>query len=116
MKPMKRVSKFFRQYLPFSSAGIKGVLAYKAQTFMWLFIAFVDVFFIVFLYQAIYRNSPDGMNSVINGFTFYEMVLYMITSFVFSFVLLTVSTLDVAMLFIIDCTLIRIPPWIVCAM
>ena len=86
MKPMKRVSKFFRQYLPFSSAGVKGVLAYKAQTFMWLFIAFVDVFFIVFLYQAIYRNSPEGMDSVINGFTFHEMVLYMITSFVFSFV------------------------------
>ena len=86
MKPMKKVSKFLHQYLPFSSAGVKGVLAYKAQTFMWLFIAFIDVFFIVFLYQAIYRNSPDGMSSVINGFTFYEMVLYMITSFVFSFV------------------------------
>lgn len=83
---MKRITKFFRQYLPFSSAGVKGVLAYKAQTFMWLFIAFLDVFFIVFLYQAIYRNSPEGMNSVINGFTFYEMVLYMVTSFVFSFV------------------------------
>ena len=83
---MKRVSKFFKQYMPFASAGVKGVLSYKAQTFMWLFIAFIDVFFIVFLYQAIYRNSPDGMSSVINGFTFYEMVLYMVTSFVFSFV------------------------------
>ena len=83
---MKRVSKFFKQYMPFASAGVKGVLSYKAQTFMWLFIAFIDVFFIVFLYQAIYRNSPEGMSSVINGFTFYEMVLYMVTSFVFSFV------------------------------
>ena len=92
MKPMKRVSKFFRQYLPFSSAGVKGVLSYKAQTFMWLFIAFVDIFFIVFLYQAIYRNSPEGMSSVINGFTFYEMVLYMITSFVFSFVVSSSET------------------------
>lgn len=89
---MKRVSKFFRQYLPFSSAGVKGVLSYKAQTFMWLFIAFVDIFFIVFLYQAIYRNSPEGMSSVINGFTFYEMVLYMITSFVFSFVVSSSET------------------------
>ena len=86
MKQTKRTSKFLRQYLPFASAGVKSVLAYKAQIFMWLFIAFIDVFFIVFLYQAIYRNSPDGMSSVINGFTFYEMVLYMITSFVFSFV------------------------------
>ena len=83
---MKKIFKFFRQYLPFSSAGVKGVLAYKAQVFMWLFIAFIDIFFIVFLYQAIYRNSPEGMNAVINGFTFYEIVLYMVTSFVFSFV------------------------------
>ena len=41
----------------------------------------------VFLYQAIYRNSPDGMSSVINGFTFYDMILYMLTSFFFSFVM-----------------------------
>lgn len=83
---MKRISKFFKLYLPFSKAGIKGDLTYKAETFMWMFIIFVDAFFIVFLYHAIYRNSPDGLNSVINGFTFNEMVLYMLTSFIFSFV------------------------------
>lgn len=83
---MKRLSKIFKLYLPFSKAGIKSDLAYKAQTFMWMIISFVDIFFIVFLYQAIYRNSENGLNSVINGFTFYEMVLYMITSFIFSFV------------------------------
>ena len=83
---MKRMAKLFKLYLPFAKAGIQSDLAYKAQTFMWLFISFVDVFFVVFLYHAIYRNSPDGLDSVINGFTFYVMVLYMITSFVFSFV------------------------------
>ena len=51
-------------------------LIYVGVAFSWL----------IFLYQAIYRNSPEGMSSIINGFTFYEMVLYMITSFVFSFV------------------------------
>lgn len=83
---MKRMKRLFRLYLPFSRAGIKGVLVYKSQTFMWLFISLVEVFFVVFLYQAIYRNSIEGINSTINGFTFYEMVLYMITSFIFSFV------------------------------
>ena len=58
---MKRVSKFFRQYLPFSSAGVKGVLAYKAQTFMWLFIAFIDVFFIVFLNLVKNQNNMEGL-------------------------------------------------------
>ena len=84
---MKNLFKKLKLYIPFSKAGIKGIIVYKAQIFMWLFISFVDVFFVIFLYQAIYRNSLDGINSVINGFTFYDMVLYMVTSFVFSFVI-----------------------------
>ena len=62
-------------------------LAYKAQIVMWIFISFVEIFFVVFLYEAIYRNSENGMSSFINGFTFYDMILYMITSFFFSFVM-----------------------------
>ena len=74
-------------YLPFSKAGVKIELAYKAQIVMWIVISFIQTFFVVFLYGAIYRNSPEGMNSVINGFSFYDMILYMITSFFFSFVM-----------------------------
>lgn len=83
---MKNIKNFLNKYIPFSKAGIKGFLSYKAQIFMWLIISFLEVLFVVFLYHAIYRNSEDGISSVINGFTFYEMVLYMITSFIFSFV------------------------------
>jgi ABC-2 type transport system permease protein len=54
---------------------------------MWIVISFIQTFFVVFLYGAIYRNSPGGMDSVINGFSFYAMILYMITSFFFSFVM-----------------------------
>ena len=84
---MKNIKKKLKLYLPFSKAGIKIELAYKAQIVMWIVISFIQVFFVLFLYQAIYRNSPEGMNSVINGFTFYDMILYMITSFFFSFVM-----------------------------
>ena len=84
---MKNIKKKLKLYLPFSKAGIKIELSYKAQIVMWIIISFIQVFFVLFLYQAIYRNSPDGMSSVINGFTFYDMVLYMITSFFFSFVM-----------------------------
>ena len=83
---MKNIKNFFSRYIPFSVAGIKGFLSYKAQIFMWLIISFLEVLFVVFLYHTIYRNSVGGVSSVINGFTFYEMVLYMITSFIFSFV------------------------------
>ena len=84
---MKSINKLIKLYLPFSKAGIKIELAYKAQIVMWIFISFIQTFFVLFLYNAIYRNSPEGMNSTINGFTFYEMVLYMITSFFFSFIM-----------------------------
>ena len=84
---MKSIRKKLKLYLPFSKAGIKIELSYKAQIVMWIAISFIQIFFVLFLYQAIYRNSPEGMNSVINGFTFYDMVLYMITSFFFSFVM-----------------------------
>ena len=80
---MKKIKKILNLYLPFSKAGIKIELAYKAQ----IVISFIQIFFVLFLYQAIYRNAPEGINSVINGFTFYDMVLYMITSFFFSFVM-----------------------------
>ena len=84
---MKNIKKMLKLYLPFSKAGIKIELSYKAQIVMWIVISFIQIFFVLFLYQAIYRNSPEGMNAVINGFTFYDMVLYMITSFFFSFIM-----------------------------
>lgn len=84
---MKSIKKILNLYLPFSKAGVKIELAYKAQIVMWIAISFIEVFFVVFLYQAVYRNSDDGMSSIINGFSFYDMVLYMLTSFFFSFIM-----------------------------
>ena len=84
---MNNIKNKIKLYLPFSKAGIKIELAYKAQIVMWIAISFIQIFFVLFLYQAIYRNAPEGIHSVINGFTFYDMVLYMITSFFFSFVM-----------------------------
>lgn len=84
---MKSIKRTLKLYLPFSKAGIQTQLAYKAQILMWILIDFFEAFFILFLYGAIYRNSQGGMDSVINGFTFTDMVLYMVTSFIFSFVI-----------------------------
>ena len=81
---MHKIKRTLKMYLPFASAGVKMELSYRAQVVMWIIISFVEAFFILFLYRAIYDNSPSG---VINGFTYDDMVLYMITSFVFSFVM-----------------------------
>ena len=64
---MKNISKTLKLYLPFSRAGVKSEIAYKAQIVMWIIISFIEVFFVLFLYEAIYRNSPGGISSVING-------------------------------------------------
>lgn len=84
---MKSIKKTLNLYLPFTRAGMKIELAYKAQIVMWGIISFCEVFFILFLYRAIYKSSEGGMSSVINGFTYNDMVLYMITSFLFSFIM-----------------------------
>lgn len=89
---MRSIKRTLNLYLPFSKAGIQTQLAYKAQILMWILIDFFEAFFILFLYGAIYRNSPGGMDSVINGFTFTDMVLYMVTSFIFSFVISSSET------------------------
>ena len=84
---MNNIKRKLKLYLLFSKAGVKSELAYKAQIVMWIVISFVQVLFVVYLYEAIYRSSESGFDSVINGFTFYDMILYMITSFLFSFVM-----------------------------
>ena len=53
---MKNVKNIIKLYLPFSKAGIKIELAYKAQIVMWIIISFVQTFFVLFLYNAIYKN------------------------------------------------------------
>lgn len=84
---MKSIKKKFDLYLPFAKAGVKTELAYKAQIVMWIAISFFEIMFVLFLYGAIYRSSEGGMSSIINGFSFTEMILYMITSFFFSFIM-----------------------------
>ena len=77
----KRIAK----YIPFCKAGIQTFLTYKAALFIWPVILFVDIAFVFFLYNAIYSSSPDGLNSVINGFTFNEIVFYSLFAFIFLF-------------------------------
>jgi ABC-2 type transport system permease protein len=78
------MNKVLNRYIPFAKAGMKGFLAYKAQVFLWLFISLIEVLFVVFLYHAIYNSSSDP-SGLINGFTFNELILYMVTSFVLTF-------------------------------
>ena len=82
-----------KKYKPFLKAGAMNALAFKGAIFTWLFISFLQILCVVFLWVAVYKNSPLGVDSVINGFSFKEMIVYNVFVNVFSFATLGGDTL-----------------------
>lgn len=82
-----------RKYKPFLKAGAMNAFAYKSAIFTWLFISILQILCVVFLWVAVYQNSPDGMDSIINGFTFKEMIVYTVFVNIFGFATLGGDTL-----------------------
>lgn len=74
-----------KRYLPFYKAGAINTMAYKFNLFIWLIVSVFEVACVVFLWFAVYSNSPDGMDSVINGYSFKEMITYLVTVNIFWF-------------------------------
>ena len=83
----------FKKYKPFFRAGLMDLFAYKFNLFMWMFVTVFEVAIVIFLWIAVYKNSPDGVDSVINGFTFKEMICYMVMINLFNFVTVGGQTL-----------------------
>ena len=82
-----------RKYKPFLKAGAMNAFAYKSAIFTWLIISILQIICVVFLWVAVYKNSSDGMDSVINGFTFKEMIVYTVFVNIFGFATLGGDTL-----------------------
>lgn len=70
-----------------------GVLAYKFNLFTWLFVTIFEVLCVLFLWIAIYKNSLNGLDSVINGYTFKEMICYLVMMNIFVFAVFSNETL-----------------------
>ena len=83
----------FKRYKPFFRAGIMDLMAYKFNIFMWLFVTVFEVAVVVFLWISVYKNSPEGADSIINGFTFKEMITYVVMINIFTFITMDGSTL-----------------------
>lgn len=82
-----------KKYKPFFRAGAMDTIAYKFNLFTWLFVTIFEVACVLFLWIAVYKNSPNGMDSVINGFTFKEMICYLVMIDIFNFVVFSNFTL-----------------------
>lgn len=83
----------FKRYKPFFRAGAMDCLAYKFNILGWLVVSVLQVACIFFLWIGVYKSSPDGINSVINGFTFKEMLVYVTFINIFNFVSLSSDTM-----------------------
>ena len=83
----------FRRYRPFFKAGAMETLAYKFNIFGWLIVSALQVLCLFFLWIGVYKNSTGGENSVINGFTLQEMLVYMAFVNVFNFVTFAGNTM-----------------------
>ena len=66
-------------YWPFSKSFIQGVLAYKFGFVSWVLSNFLQVAIVYFLWRAIFDSSAQGL---IQGFTFLDMQVHIIMSFV----------------------------------
>lgn len=84
MQKKIRIFSRTRKYVPFLKASILDWMAYKFQIFSWAIIGFINIAFIFFLYFAVYSSSLDGINSIINGFNFKEIVVYTCLTQIFS--------------------------------
>ena len=82
-----------KKYKPFFRAGAMDLMAYKFNLFTWLFVSVFEVAIVIFLWIAVYKNSSNGLDSVINGFTFKEMITYMVMINIFNFVTVSGNTL-----------------------
>lgn len=83
----------FKKYKPFFRAGAMEGLAYKFSMFTWLFVDILEIACLFFLWIGVYKSSPNGVDSVINGFTFKEMLVYVTFINIFNFVSLNGDTM-----------------------
>lgn len=83
---MSKFSSSFKKYGIFAKAGVQTTLAYRGYIFLWVIGAVVICVVNALLWYAIYRYSPEP---VIGGFTYEQMLIYLIMNLVVGDVLYT---------------------------
>jgi ABC-type uncharacterized transport system permease subunit len=72
-----------KRYLPFFRAGAMDLMAFKFAVFTWVIVTMFQVACTIFLWLAVYQNSPDA---IINGFTIQEMITFQVFINIYTFV------------------------------
>lgn len=82
-----------KRYKPFLRAGAIDTLAFRFHILMWAAITVLEVACLVFLWLAVYRSAEGGIDAEIHGFTYREMISYVVLTTIFNFVTFNNDTL-----------------------
>lgn len=91
-----------KKYIPFFKAGMMEELSYKAAIYSWVLISILQLACVIFLWSAVYANAEG---SVINGFSFVQMIVYFVFTNIFAFSCLQSATMDMIADEIVDGTI-----------
>ena len=75
-----------RKYKPFVRASAIDMMAYRFNILTWALVTVAEVACLIFLWLAVYQSSEGGMDASINGFTYKEMIAYVVLTTIFGFV------------------------------
>ena len=82
-----------KKYKPFLRASAMDLMAYKFNILIWVIVTIFEVACLVFLWFAVYQSSKGGFDASINGFTYKEMIVYVVLTTIFGFVTFNNDTL-----------------------
>lgn len=77
---------WLRKYKPFARASAIDMMAYRFNIITWAIVTVAEVACLIFLWLAVYQSSEGGIDSSINGFTYKEMIVYVVLTTIFGFV------------------------------
>lgn len=76
------MKRMFRKYKAFMKTGAMNVFAYKFNIYSWLMVMASSLLCMFFLWKSVFENATSD---VINGFTFKEMIAYLVIINIFAF-------------------------------
>lgn len=62
------------------------MMAYRFNLITWAIVTVAEVACLIFLWLAVYQSSEGGMDASINGFTYKEMISYVVLTTIFGFI------------------------------
>ena len=82
-----------KKYKPFIRASAMDMMTWRFNILVWVVVTVFEVACLIFLWLAVYSSSEGGINASINGFTYKEMIAYVVLTTVFGFVTFNNDTL-----------------------